>query len=195
MKQSKFMVLQNTELPRGCYREIMTYNLCTKEKGAAACMNEKISIMEVCPDHILEGLREKRKWYLRAQAIDNETYKRAMKVSDYNKGRSVTDLTIKDWSYGSPTKMRSDSTWEDDRYDPTKFPHPHRYDNINFKEQEYTDVFGGTKGDADKKERDHYKYDLFSGTSLAEIEQKKKARKDDLKTMATEVDELNKKEE
>lgn len=49
-------------------------------------MNEKISIMEVCPDHVLEGLREKRKWVLRAEAIDNETYKRAMSVSDYNMG-------------------------------------------------------------------------------------------------------------
>lgn len=158
-------------------------------------MNEKISIMEVCPDHILEGLREKRKWILRAQAIDNETYKRAMKVSDYNKGKSVGDLTIRDWSYGSPKNMRSDSTWEDDRYDPTKFPHPHRYDNVNFKEQEYTDVFGGTKGDGERAELDHYAYKLSSGTSNAEIDQKKKQRKDDLKTMVGEVDALNQKEE
>ena len=74
-------------------------------------MNEKISIMEVCPDHVLEGLREKRKWFLRAEAIDNETYKRAMTVSDYNKGRGVSDLTIKDWSYGASNALRSDSTW------------------------------------------------------------------------------------
>jgi len=88
--------------------------------------------MEVCPDHVLESLREKRKWYLRAQAIDNETYKRAMKVSDFNKGKSVSDLSIKDWSYGCAKNMRSDSTWEDDRYDPLKYSHPHRYDNVNF---------------------------------------------------------------
>ena len=97
-------------------------------------MNEKLSIMEVCPDHVLEGLREKRKWYLRAEAIDNETYKRAMIVGDYNKGKSVSDLTIKDWSYGHVKNMRSDSTWQDDRYDPTKYAHPHRYDNQNFPE-------------------------------------------------------------
>ncbi len=52
--------------------------------------------MEVCPDHILESLREKRKWLLRAQAIDNETYKRAMTVSDYNRRKSVSDIEIKD---------------------------------------------------------------------------------------------------
>jgi len=34
--------------------------------------------MEVCPDHILEQLREKKKWLLRAEVIDNETYRRAM---------------------------------------------------------------------------------------------------------------------
>jgi hypothetical protein len=48
--------------------------------------------MEVCPDHVLEGLREKKKWYLRAEMIDNDTYKRAMTVSDYNRGKSVSDL-------------------------------------------------------------------------------------------------------
>jgi len=37
-----------------------------------------MNIMEVCPDHVLEGLREKKKWYARAETIDNETYRRAM---------------------------------------------------------------------------------------------------------------------
>jgi hypothetical protein len=67
--------------------------------------------MEVCPDHVLEGLREKRKWFLRAEAIDNQTYKRAMSVSDFNKGKSVSDLEIKDWSFGHPSNLRSESTW------------------------------------------------------------------------------------
>lgn len=151
--------------------------------------------MEVCPDHILEQMREKRKWFLRAQVIDNETYKRAMVVGDYNKGKSVSDLTIRDWSYGSPQNMRSDSTWEDDRYDPIKFPHPHRYDNANFPEQEYTDVFGGTKGHAAQKEMDKYKYNFWGTTSEAEIEHQKLKRKESLATLAKEVDELNKKEE
>lgn len=151
--------------------------------------------MEVCPDHVLEALREKRKWMLRAESIDNETYKRAMTVSDFNKGRSVSDLNIRDWSYGSPVNMRSESTWEDDRYDPTKFPHPHRYDNVNFKEQEYSDVFGGTKGAAEQEEINKFKYGLTSGTSQAEIEHHKKKRKDELKTLVEEVDAINKKEE
>jgi len=110
MKQTKFMALQPNFIPRGCYREIRKYQSCAAE-NSDSCVNEKISIMEVCPDHVLEALREKRKWYLRAEAIDNQTYKRAMKVSDYNKGRSVADLECKDWSYGHPKNLRSTSTW------------------------------------------------------------------------------------
>jgi len=111
MMQSKYMVLKPNFIPRGCYREIRKYNACAGSNGKENCLNEKISIMEVCPDHVLEGLREKRKWFLRAEAIDNQTYKRAMTVSDYNCGRSVSDLDIKDWTFGHPNNLRSDSTW------------------------------------------------------------------------------------
>lgn len=158
-------------------------------------MNEKISIMEVCPDHVLEGLREKRKWFLRAEAIDNQTYKRAMQVSDYNAGKSVSDLEIKDWSFGHPKNLRSDSTWQDDRYDPTKYPHPHRFDNTNFPEQEYKDVFGGTMGNALNAEYDNHKIHLFKNESTAMVEHQAALRKASLKAAAAEVDGLNKKEE
>lgn len=67
--------------------------------------------MEVCPDHVLEGLREKKKFYLRAEVIDNETYKRAMSVSDYNKGRSVSELKLKTWDHGKAQNLRSESVW------------------------------------------------------------------------------------
>jgi len=67
--------------------------------------------MEVCPDHVLDGLREKKKWYMRAEVIDNETYKRAMTIGDYNRSRSVSDLTLKTWEHGTAGKMRSDSIW------------------------------------------------------------------------------------
>lgn len=125
--------------------------------------------MEVCPDHILEALQEKKKWYLRAEVIDNETYKRAMTVSDYNKGRSISDLQLKTWEYGKGGKLRSDSVWQDDRYNPTKYSHPHRYDNVNFPEQEYKDIFGGSLGEGEAKERNYYKLD-FAGKSKATTE-------------------------
>jgi hypothetical protein len=146
MKLSKYMTLIPNYIPKGCYKEIRKYQLCAQNKSAEACLNDKISIMEVCPDHILEGLREKKKWYLRAEVIDNETYKRAMSVGAYNKGRSVSDLKLKTWEHGKGGRLRSDSLWQDDRYNPTRFSHPHRYDNVNFPDQEYKDIFGGTIG-------------------------------------------------
>ena len=170
MKNSKFMTLQPSNIPRGCYKEIRQYQACASEHGSESCTNEKVSIMEVCPDHVLEGLREKRKWYLRAEAIDNQTYKRAMKVSDYNKGRTVSDLEVKDWSYGSAKNLKTDTQFQDDRYNPIKFPHYHRYDNVNFPEQEYTDLFGGTLGHAAGAQRDKHQIGLFNNTSYALIE-------------------------
>jgi hypothetical protein len=92
LKDSKYMTLKPNFIPRGCTKEIRKYQICAHEKGAEACFADKISIMEVCPDHVLEALREKKKWYMRAELIDNDTYKRAMIVSDFNKHRSVSDL-------------------------------------------------------------------------------------------------------
>ena len=97
--------------------------------------------------------------------IDNDTYKRAMTVSDFNKGRSVSDLKLKTWDYGKTANLRSDSLWQDDRYDPTKYSHPHRYDNVNFPEQEYIDFFGGTKGTAEAAEYEANRLSITSGSS------------------------------
>lgn len=103
------MTLIPNQLPRGCLKEVRKYQMCAEKENKDACIAEKISIMEVCPEHSLEGLKEKKKWYLRAESIDNETYKRAMTVSDYNRGRSVSDLTLKTWDYGKT--LMTDSLW------------------------------------------------------------------------------------
>jgi hypothetical protein len=164
MKFSKYMTLIPNFIPRGCYKEIRKFQLCAARRDADHCLNDKLAVMEVCPDHVLEGLQEKKKWYLRAEVIDNQTYKRAMSVSEYNQGRSVSDLTLKTWEHGK--QLRSDSVWQDDRYNPTKFSHPHRYDNVNFKDQEYKDIFGGTIGTAEQKEREYFAVDS-AGNSKA----------------------------
>ena len=154
-------------------------------------MDQKLSIMEVCPDHILEGLKEKKKWFARAETIDNETYKRAMKVGDYNRGRSVSDLKLKTWEYGRT--LHSGSTWEDDRYNPTKFSHAHRYDNVNFPDQEYKDFFGGTLGTAENEEREKHRLDLMSGRSQAmnDFDKARRLEKLKLSDVVSEVNDLN----
>lgn len=194
MKQSKYMTLRPNEIPRGCYKEIRKYQLCADKGSAEACFNEKISIMEVCPDHVLEALREKKKWYLRAEMIDNDTYKRAMQVSDFNRGRSVSDCRLKTWEHGKGCNMRSDSTWQDDRYNPTAYSHPHRMDNVNFPEQEYNDFFGGTKGNAEVAEYEKHRLSLSDGTSQAMHQHQAEKRQNKLKAAVSAVNALNKKD-
>ena len=190
MKNSKYMTLVQSMIPRGCYRQIRNFKTCTTANPGEACMDQKLSIMEVCPDHVLEALKEKKKWFARAETIDNETYRRAMQVSDFNRGRSVSDLKLKSWTYGHT--LRSDSWYQDDRWDPTKFSHAHRNDNVNFPEQEYMDFFGGTKGDAMAKEYEKHRMDLMSDQSDATREYHSKRRMK-LTDVAKEIDSLNEK--
>ena len=186
------MTLIPSFIPRGCQREIKKYQLCANENGAANCFNDKISVMEVCPDHVLEGLREKKKHMLRAELIDNQTYRRAMAVSDYNKGRSVSDLKLKTWEYGTSGKLRSDSYWEDDRYNPDSYRHHHRNDNINNPSQEYKDFFGGNIGEAAHKEKQRHQLGFFTDKSKAMSEyQETKRAENSISSAAKEVAEAN----
>jgi hypothetical protein len=167
MRNPKFLTLKQQTAPRGCLKELRKYHMCEESQGADKCFNDKISVMEVCPDHALAGLRERKKWYLRAKAIDNQTYRRAMTVGDYNKGRSVSDLKLKDWSYGTSDNMRPDSYWYDDRYNPVEYRHPHRYDTVNFPDMEYKDVFGGNWGQKSLEEKKHHALSFWGGKSKA----------------------------
>ena len=154
-------------MPRGCARQVRAFKLCEGKHGGENCLNEKIAVMEVCPDHILQDMRERKKWTLRAQAIDNQTYRRAMKVADYNKGRSVSDLKLKTWIDGTSERLRSDTYWADDRYNPVTYRHPDRYDSINFPDMEYKDIFGGTWGQAALEEKKKHALGFWSGKSQA----------------------------
>jgi len=185
MKNSKYMTLVPNFMPRGCYKEVRKSQMCAGKGDKDACIGEKISIMEVCPNHVLEGLREKKKWYLRAESIDNETYKRAMTVGDYNRGRSVSDLKMKTWEHGKT--LRTDSTWEDDRYNPTVYKHPHRNDGQNNPAQEYSDFFGGTHGTAEGEDYEAHKLNS-SGQSSAMSAHRAAKRK----SAVDEINNLNK---
>ena len=72
-------------------------------------------------------------------------------------------------------RLRSDSVWEDDRYSPNQYSHPHRFDSVNFPDMEYKDVFGGTMGEKEQKEMDYHKIGLLSGKSKAMVEQELKS--------------------
>ncbi len=50
------------------------------------------------------------------EALQNQKYRRAMEVADYNQGRTVANTTRRTWADGTASKLRPDSMWIDDRY-------------------------------------------------------------------------------
>lgn len=137
-----------TYYPKGCAREVNLYKNCVRDNGSAAkCFDQKINIMEVCPKWVLELLRERKKLLMRATLIDNQTYRRAMRVSDYNANRSLRDISHKKtWEDGTPDKLRSDGYWADDRYSPVVYPSADQNTNIvQGKDTIYSDVLGGNR--------------------------------------------------
>ena len=106
----KYPTLQPIYCPRGCSQEIKKYKSCViAKKDSKKCFDEKINVMEICPKWALELYRERKRIHLRNVLIDNTTYRRAMSVSPYNQGRSLTDIKEKrDWSYGTSDNMRTD---------------------------------------------------------------------------------------
>lgn len=97
--------------PKACAFEIRTYKQCVRDSGNPnKCIDEKLNIMEICPKWTLELLREKKRKSMRTTLIDNQTYRRAMEVSDYNKGRTVADIKeAKTWIDGTPSRLRTDA--------------------------------------------------------------------------------------
>lgn len=138
--------------PKGCNREIIKYQKCIEE-GGKNCTEQKINIVEICPKWCLEKLREFKKFYMKAAVIDNNTYRRAMKVEDYNKDRSLADLTNKN---AHLRKIRRDGYWSDDRYNPIVYPSPDQNTNIVFGDEIiYSDIIGGNRIAKITKEREN----------------------------------------
>lgn len=116
-------------------------------------------------------MQETKKRNLRALSINNATYKRAMEISPYNKGRTLADVDPnKRWSDGLAKNLRPDSYFYDDRYVPEKYPHSHRYDANNFPDQQYTDFFGGNMGEEERKAKEKHQIGFFKslGTGVSE---------------------------
>jgi len=63
---------------------------------------------------------------------------------------------------------------------------------VNFPEQEYKDVFGGTLGTAAAKEAEKHQLSFFDGTSTAMNEYKAEKKKASLAAAVAEVNELKK---
>jgi len=104
------------KLPRACVRTIQTYKRCQMVNGDAKCKDEAQDILEICPNWALDAIKERTRWTAKVSAMQNIQYFRAMEVSPYNKGRSVTDVPDKTWIDGTRLHLRPDTMWADERY-------------------------------------------------------------------------------
>ena len=78
--------------PRECSKIIDKYVRCRWDykvysyaDDVPQCNDVKDALFDGCPHWVLENLAFRKRFYRRAETIDNLTYKRAMEVSDYNK--------------------------------------------------------------------------------------------------------------
>jgi len=56
------------------------------------------------------------RFHAKVRAIQNKQYREAMEVSEYNKGRTNTDVSDKIWKDGTRFHLRPDTMWADERY-------------------------------------------------------------------------------
>lgn len=78
--------------PRECGKTVDKYFRCRRAYGVtspvdnvAQCNSFKDVVFDQCPHWVLENLALKRRFFKRAEEIDNGTLRKAMEVSDYNK--------------------------------------------------------------------------------------------------------------
>jgi hypothetical protein len=96
-------------------KDLKVCKMFNGEKGN--CTKQENDFLEQCPNFALRTYRGNKMFNEKAKIIQREEYKSAMKVSDYNKGRSMRDVS-KNSSYdmGMASNLRPDSMWADDRY-------------------------------------------------------------------------------
>lgn len=139
--------------PKGCQKEIRKFNNCDKN-GNSDCTKEKIDVIEICPKWCVEKLREAKKQLLKETVIDNNTYRKAMNIEDYNKGRTLRDLKDKN---AHLRKIRPDGYYADDRYNPVFYPSADNNTNTNLGEDIiFNDVLGGNRVEYINEERKKY---------------------------------------
>ena len=104
-------------LPLVCYRTLDKFNRCKMFNDAEKCRDEELNFLQTCPNPVLHQMRRSKLTAQKHRLIQVQDYKRAMEVSEYNKGRSVADVDPnKRFEHGTAKYLRPDSMWADERY-------------------------------------------------------------------------------
>jgi len=104
--------------PRFCYRQAFVYERCliANDDNDKKCDIEKNNILSICPAFSLDTMKNNTLQQKKVEALNNLKYKEAMKVGEYNNGRTVANVPRKKWTDGSRENIRPDTLWADERY-------------------------------------------------------------------------------
>lgn len=106
-----------TPFPLGCVRAKQRFEQCAMVNGKSACGEEGQNVLAICPNHVLHEMHKQKLEEEVAKQVQMRELERALRVSDYNNGRSVTEVDPqKRFRDGTRQVLRPDSLWADDRY-------------------------------------------------------------------------------
>jgi len=80
------------------------------------CVSEADDIVDICPNWALDAMKEKTRFSAKVNAINTHKFNAAMATSPYNEGRTIANVSNKNWVHGTRHYLRPDTMWADDRY-------------------------------------------------------------------------------
>lgn len=103
--------------PVACVRKVKKYDRCKMINGEEKCNEEGIDLLQTCPNFTLDQMRKNKLLKQSNRLTQISEYHEAMKVSDYNKDRTVNDVDdSKRYEHGMRKNLRPDTFWADGRY-------------------------------------------------------------------------------
>ena len=88
----------------------------TNDDKEEVCKEEQDNIISICPNFVLDTMKDNKLLALKLEAMANKKYHNVMSVPSYNKGRTVADVPHRSWEDGNRHNLRGNTLWADDRY-------------------------------------------------------------------------------
>ena len=98
--------------PRFCVRQVQHYKRClvANNDNKDKCKDEQEDVLAICPGFSLDIMKDNNLQKLKMEAINNQRYRNAMVVSDYNRGRTVANVPRKTWNDGNRNNTNATRT-------------------------------------------------------------------------------------
>ena len=104
-------------LPLACIRPLQKFNRCKMINGEDKCHEEADAFLAYCPNPALSAMRNQKLMKEKHRQIQLADYRKAIEVSEYNKGRTIADVPRNvHRSMGTRYNLRPDTIWADERY-------------------------------------------------------------------------------